>query len=292
MSVGRRVPPDADDPRMQMSRPMDGVLLAVGTLTRIPVRPPTAVDRRTAGTAMSIAPLVGLLLAALIGLPMSVLSWALDAPGRPLASMLVSILAVAALAWITRGLHLDGLADLADALGSNRPPQQALVIARQPDIGPFGTMALVLVLVIQAVALGVAIDAGTGTTALATALVASRLALTWACIPHWPAARGDGLGAMVAQSTKVAVAGGITAVLVLIGGMSGWLLAGNACGAMVVPAAVGSSLLAGWAVLRLANRRLGGITGDVLGACVEVAFAAGLVATAAMGSFEQAHLAG
>lgn len=274
-----------------MRRARDGVLLAVGTLTRIPVRPHT-VDRRAAGMAMSVAPLVGLLLAALIGVPMSALSWALEVPGRPLASLLVSMLAVTALAWITRGLHLDGLADLADALGSNRPPEQALAIARQPDIGPFGTMALVLVLVVQAVALGVAIDTGGGTMALATALVASRLALTWACIPHWPAARADGLGAMVAQSTRVSVAGGVTAALILIGGLSGWLLTSSAFGAMLVPAGVGSSLLAGWLMLRLARRRLGGITGDVLGASVEMAFAASVVAMALMLSFEQAHLAG
>lgn len=272
-----------------MSRARDGILLAVGTLTRIPVPPPHRVDRQVAGIAMSIAPLIGLLLAIVIGVPVWVLAWALDAPAHPASSLLIAILAVSGIAWLNRGLHLDGLADLADALGSNKPPEQALAIARQPDIGPFGTMTITLTLLVQVAALGVAIDAGRGAMALATALIASRLALPWACTPRWPPARTEGLGAMVAQSTREPVALVITAALVAMAATAGWLLTGNMLGALVLPVGMTSGLLAAGATLRLARRRLGGITGDVLGACVEVAFVTALGAVAILLSVSQAR---
>ncbi|NEC49139.1 adenosylcobinamide-GDP ribazoletransferase, partial [Actinospica acidiphila] len=54
---------------------------------------------------------------------------------------------------LTRGLHLDGLADTADGLGSGRPAEDALRIMKQSDVGPFGVLTLVLVLLVQVAAL-------------------------------------------------------------------------------------------------------------------------------------------
>ena len=94
-----------------------------------------------------------------------------------------AVLAISSLALLSRGLHLDGLADLADGLGSGKPAPVALDIMRRSDIGPFGTVTLILSLLIQVAALSQAESAAParGAAALIAAVVTGRLALTWAC---------------------------------------------------------------------------------------------------------------
>jgi adenosylcobinamide-GDP ribazoletransferase len=194
-----------------------------------------------------------------------------------------AVLAVAALAALTRGLHLDGLADLADGLGSGKPAPVALEIMRRSDIGPFGTVTLVLTLLIQVAALAHAEAAGDGRgpAALIAAVVTGRLALTWACRRGVTAARREGLGALVAGTVRPGWAVGITLTVltaaiavsaVVIGEPFGWML----------PLAVAAGLAAAFVLQRHAVRRLGGITGDVLGALIETAASVTLV-VAAMG---------
>ena len=115
-------------------------------------------------------------------------------------------------------------------------------------------------------------------------MVTGRLALTWACRRGVPAARPDGLGALVAGSVRpvipatataatLAVAAAAVAISATVaGGRLGWTL----------PLAVAAGLAAAFAVQRHAVRRLGGITGDVLGALTEIATTVTLV-VAAMG---------
>ncbi|MGV9598214.1 adenosylcobinamide-GDP ribazoletransferase [Streptosporangium sandarakinum] len=265
----------------------DGLRLAVGTLSVLPVRSPGVVDRRAAGVAMTAAPLVGALLGA-IGA--AVLAAALWAGVSPLPA---SVLAVGSLALLTRGLHLDGLADLADGLGSGRPADRALEIMKRSDIGPFGVATLVLTLLLQVAALEEAASAGLGPVSLVTACAAGRLALTWACLPSVPPARPDGLGATVAGTVRLGAALAVTAP-VLAGATA--LAYGVARrgpygvaeqGPYAVPwgwfaPAVLAGLLAAWALRRRAVRRLGGVTGDVLGALVEVAATAALLVCAAV----------
>ncbi|MFI7613259.1 adenosylcobinamide-GDP ribazoletransferase [Nonomuraea terrae] len=309
-------------------RLMDGPRFAVGTLTVFPVRV-ERVDRGVAGSAMSLAPGVGLVLGAVAGLPLLL-------PGPPL---LGAALALGLLALLTRGLHLDGLADLADGLGSGKPSGQALDIMKKSDIGPFGVMTLVFTLLVQAVSLAEA-----GFAALVTACVAGRLALTWACRAGVPAARPDGLGAMVAGTVRrpavwlvtVAALCAVAAlgpVITAAAGPGGWIadarawltgadprdtaselspglvyehdlaewhgmaseppvewgpmllpagsgpgpgLLGSAWALVVPPVALLAGLTAALLLLRRARRRLGGITGDVLGALVETATATAL----------------
>ena len=105
-----------------------------------------AVDRTSAGTAMALAPFIGLLLGAVAG-----------AVGLGLRSLGAPTLVAAAVTspspgLLTRGLHLDGLADTVDGLGSYRDAAGALEIMRRPDIGPFGVAAIVLVLLAQVAA--------------------------------------------------------------------------------------------------------------------------------------------
>lgn len=262
-----------------------GLRLSVTLLTVIPWRPRpdealAAPSRADAAAAMAWAPGVGLLLgvvaaAVLLGADHPLGAGPLTAAG----------LATGLLALLTRGLHLDGLADLADGLASGKPAPAALDIMRKSDIGPLGTVTLILMLLLQVAALSHAESAGggRGPAALIAATVASRLAMTWACRRGVPAARPDGLGALVAGSVRPAVPAAVTAVTLAAaaaavvisatdGGSLGWTL----------PLAVAAGLGAALAVQRHAVRRLGGITGDVLGALAEIAVTVTLV-VASMG---------
>jgi len=261
-----------------------GLRLSVTLLTVIPwpsARPAPALTRATVAAAMAWAPVVGLLL----GVTAAAVLVVAD---RPLGSgpLTAAALAVASLALLSRGLHLDGLADLADGLASGKPAAAALDIMRRPDIGPAGTVTLVLTLLIAVAALSQAESAGhgRGPAALITAVVTGRLALTWACRRGVAAARPDGLGALVAESVRPVVAAATTAVTLAAAAAAVVISAaviGEPLGS-TLPLAVIAGLGAALAVERHAVRRLGGITGDVLGALTEVATAVALV-VAAMG---------
>lgn len=249
----------------------DGLRLALGTFTRIPVPPPAQVDRSAARGAMLLASPIGLLLGLALGITAQVLVNVTPTPG-----ILAATLALGALAWLTRGLHLDGLADTADALGSGRPAAQALDIARRSDIGPFGVVTVVLVLIAQIAALASLLDTGAGGGSLVIALVIGRVAMTLAVTPRIPPARPEGLGAAVAGSVPAWAAWAITL---------GWLAlftgsvvrAHGASSGLGTAVAILGGLLVAHLVVRKARRRLGGITGDVLGATCELATTAVLV---------------
>jgi len=246
-----------------------GFLLAMTLLTIVPlnVTPPggSAPSRRDAGAAMAWAPVAGLLLGAAAAAVLEVASrFGHTGP------LLAAALAVAALAAGSRGLHLDGLADLADGLGSRRPAEQALEIMKRSDIGPFGVVTLVCALLIQVAALAQAQASGRGAAAVVAAAVAGRLSLTWACRRGVPAARGSGLGAMVAGTVKPVVPAALTIAI---------LAAAYPFG-LVIVIGVAAGLAVSLAVTVWAVRRLGGITGDVLGALVEITVTVCLVVTA------------
>nr|WP_221376223.1 adenosylcobinamide-GDP ribazoletransferase [Actinoplanes polyasparticus] len=236
-----------------------GLRLSVTTLTVLPVRA-GRVDRTAAAVAMSVAPavgaLLGLLLAALLGLLREAHAPALVAGG----------VTVAAAALLTRGMHLDGLADTIDALGSYRRGDAALDIMKKSDIGPFGVAAIALTLLMQASALAVVPLA-----AVVVAFAAGRVAIPLACRRGIPAARPEGLGALVAGTvpTPVAVLGAALVTAAAIAATPGRSWQG--------PVAVAISLTVVVLLVRHCVRRFGGITGDVLGAAVEVTTTLALV---------------
>lgn len=251
--------------------PLDGLRLALGTLTAVPVRVGQA-DRATAGRAMALAPLVG----AGLGLGAAVAGWAVRAWTG--ADPLAATAALAALAALSRGLHLDGLADTADGLGSNKPAAEALQVMKRSDIGPFGVVTLVFVVAAQIAALSNAYAHGRGTVALIVAAVAGRLAITVACTAPIPAARPDGLGAWVAGSVRPR-----TAIPVGVAAVAASVLLGfgvDAGTAVLAGSAVALGTAAALLLLVHCVRRLGGISGDVLGALVEVSVTGALVVLA------------
>jgi adenosylcobinamide-GDP ribazoletransferase len=241
---------------------LDGLRLSLGTLTVIPVGP-VRTDRAAAGAAMLWAPLVGAGLGAAAG----GVAWTCGRLGCP--SLVAAAAALAGLAVLTRGLHLDGLADTADGLGACGDADQALAVMKRSDIGPFGVITLVLVLLMQAAALSGQLGYGHRhriVAAIMLAAVAGRGNLPWAC-RGTRAARPNGLGAMVAGTVDPMAAAGATALVVLgqvaVGGVAGLGVARCALAALL-------SWAAAEVLLRRCERRFGGITGDVLGALVEV----------------------
>ncbi|MEV0154568.1 adenosylcobinamide-GDP ribazoletransferase [Micromonospora sp. NPDC050686] len=240
------------------SRLGDGLRLAVTTFTTLPVRA-GRIDRAAAGTAMAFAPAVG----ALLGVALAVLLAGSAALAPPLVAAAVT---VGCAALLTRGLHLDGLADTVDALGSYRRGGAALEIMKKPDVGPFGVAALVVVLLVQAAALAELAGRPWPATlaAVVAATAAGRLGVTLACRRGVPAARPDGLGALVAGTVGpvAPVLGAAAVAVVAAGAVPGRPWQG--------PLAVLAALAVAVGLLRHLVRRFGGITGDVLGAVVEV----------------------
>lgn len=243
----------------------EGLRLALTTFTVLPLGP-GRVDRATARTAMLLGPAVGALLgAAAGGVLLAAAALLPEAAGTPTAA---AALAVGTLAGLTRGLHLDGLADLADGLGSARPPAAALEVMRRSDVGPFGVATLVLVLLVQVGAL-TALPPREAAAALVVAAATARLAVVLACTPGTPAARPDGLGALVAGTVPVAAA--VAAGLVVAAAAAAVGAHDGAAGALRAVVAVAAGLGVAGLLLRRAVQRLGGVTGDVLGALLEAA---------------------
>ena len=273
--------------------------LALSTLTVLRVGVPAA-QPGDAGGAMAAAPAAGILLGALAGAAgLLAEAWT----GRPLPA---AVAAVAALAWLTRALHLDGLADTADGLGSAKPAEAALAIMKRSDIGPFGVVTLILMLAAQTACLAAAYGHGRGFIAVLAAAAAGRCAVPVACTPSVPPARPEGLGAWVAGSVRRRTAAAVCAVTALVAaglcfipgvatdfgqllpGLSGaapgtapptgslltaTVLTPAVLAALSVPVALAAALL----LLRRCVRRFGGITGDVLGALTETGTTAALL---------------
>jgi adenosylcobinamide-GDP ribazoletransferase len=242
---------------------LDALRLSVGTLTIVPSGPIPEIDRRTAARAMIIAPLAVLPLAVATAL----LGWLARTVGLP--PLAVGLLVVGCLALGNRALHLDGLADTVDGFGSGWTAERSLMVMRRGDVGPMGVVALIVVLGLQAVSIGALIDDATGAGLVVAAVCCSRAALCLTCVRGVPAARGEGLGVAVADSVPrtAAAASWLVVLSIMIGATA---LSGHspAKGAL---AAAAAALAVGVLVYR-AVRRLGGVTGDVMGAAIEIAF--------------------
>lgn len=259
-----------------LTRTPGPVRTALSLFTAVPVRGPAELTRATAARAVRWLPAVGALLGAAAGGAL----WLVDsAVSGPLAPLLSATIAVAVLAGLTGGLHLDGLADTADGLASRRPAPQALEIMRRSDLGPLGAAALILVILLQMTAIATLPRGLPAACAVLIAAITARTAVVLAAGGPVPPARPDGFGALVAGTVsaraRALVAVPVIAVVAALSlGMGGI----GAVGAGLAMVAVG--LLAGYAMRRMAQRRLGGMTGDVFGAIVELSTAAALLSAA------------
>jgi len=249
---------------------------ALGLFTILPVRAAPEIGRREAARAVLWLPAAGALLAVpAAGVLLAVEAGGHSAPRR----LLAAVLAIGVLALLTGGLHLDGLADTADGLGSRRPRDEALAIMRRSDVGPFGVAALLFTVLVQITALATVNPGWPGAGAVLLAAVTGRVAVVLATGPGAPAARPGGFGALVAAATtaRARVAAG-AGVLVVAAGTAA-AVSGTAA-ALRAAVAVVAGLLAAALLRRIAVRRLGGMTGDVFGALIEVAAATAVLALA------------
>jgi adenosylcobinamide-GDP ribazoletransferase len=206
-------------------------------------------------------PLVGAGIGAVVG---GIAGAAADSLTAPLAALL----ALAAGAVLTGVLHLDGLADTADALGADTR-ERALEIMRDHSIGAYGGVALVLDLGAKAAALAALADRGVVLRWAVCACAAARVApvVLSAALPYARATPGTGSALGAAGWIRSGVAAAIAAAL-CVWLDAAWTLA--AAAAVTVAVAVG------------ARRWLGGITGDVLGAAVELSELAALATAVAV----------
>jgi adenosylcobinamide-GDP ribazoletransferase len=237
---------------------------AVAFLTVVPI-PRVRLDDRDVARAVFFFPLVG----ALIGTGVALVALGLD---DLLTPFLAAVVAVAFEALLTGGLHLDGLADTADGLGA-RERERALEIMREGTIGAFGAAALALALLLEAAAIALLLAEDGAVATLAAAFAFGRaapLGLAWAL----PSARPDeGSGRILAErSPRGLLAAGIVLACGLAAGLVGLdavaLLGGAMAGTVLVAAA------AAW--------RLRGVTGDVLGATIQLATVGSLLAAVAI----------
>ncbi|SOE14210.1 cobalamin-5'-phosphate synthase [Streptomyces sp. 2323.1] len=253
--------------------PSDALRFAFGTLTVLPVHV-TRWDRAAARGGMLCAPLAGLV----VGLCAAAVGGALLLLGG--SPLLAAVGTAAVPAVLTRGLHLDGLADTADGLGSGKSAEDALRIMKQSDIGPFGVLTLLFTLLAQVAALSGLYAGGwaRGAAAAAVAAVTARTALTLASRAGVPAARPEGLGAAVAGTVPARAA--LVCAAVVAAGCAAAGAAFGPYGALRAALAALAGLGLGELVLRHCRRRFGGVTGDVFGALAESAGLTALLALA------------
>ena len=229
--------------------------LAFSWLTVLPLRVDD-VDARAAGRAIAWTPVVGVVLGAFVVGVLELLAIS------NISALVAGFLVVGVVALSTRGMHLDGLADVADGLGCYGPPERALKVMKDGGAGPFGVVSLIVVLGAQAAALP---HAQWGVVLLAFAT--SRAAFGICCLRGVPAARPEGLGALVAGTQHPLMVIGTWVLLAAAAIPLGWRA--------VVAVVVAFALV--WLLVKHTGKRFGGITGDVLGAAAEIALLAVLV---------------
>jgi adenosylcobinamide-GDP ribazoletransferase len=224
-------------------------LAAVAFLTRLPIPAWAHPDGRTLAAAMVFFPLVG----ALLGAGQAALILVL----RPvLAPDGLALLLIATTVLVTGALHYDGLADTVDALGGGWSPEQRLAIMKDPHIGTFGVLALVVAVLAQFVALRSFQHVESLCRAVIVAPCLARMTIVWLAWQE-PYARAEGgKGRFIEALQGRHVLGALLTGGAIVLGVGGWL---------------GSLLLALAAVLVMMaafrfRRWLGGITGDALGA--------------------------
>ncbi len=247
------------------------LLIALRFLSRLPV--PTTrreADLGAAGLAAAVAavPLAG----AIIGLVPAAALVAAGAAGLP--PLVAAGLAIAAALGVTGALHEDGLADCADGFGGGRTRERKLAIMRDSGVGAYGACAVAMSVLLRAAALAAIAEGGpawSAATLVATAALSRGLALLPLAL--LPPARADGRGADAARPA----AGGIAIALVLAALIALALpTLADASFARAVTAIVAATVAA-LGTIALAQRQIGGQTGDVAGATQQVAEVALLV---------------
>jgi adenosylcobinamide-GDP ribazoletransferase len=229
------------------------LLIAIQFLTIVSLAPRLAIKDADMTRSFSCFPVVGAMLGGAI--------FGVDLVFRGLfPAPLMGVIEVATLAFLTRGLHLDGLADTFDALGSGRPAEDALLVMKDSNIGALGAVSLILILSLKASAFSAVSQKGLWQVfVLAPCL--SRWSMNVLAAASEYARPEGGLGmAFVGRKTWPGlVFAGLSAILF------SWFLLGK-----VGVTAFAYAVIWGLAAAFYYKRRFGGVTGDVLGAHLEL----------------------
>ncbi|MCH8341301.1 MAG: adenosylcobinamide-GDP ribazoletransferase [Chloroflexi bacterium] len=227
-------------------------------MTTLPIRNPVGLSPKGLGRAAGWFPIVGLVLGAAL-----MATWFLARLWFP--DMLTGALVTLAWVALTGGLHLDGLADACDGLLATEAPSRRLEILHDVRVGAFGAIGVALLLLLKAAAVGALIDP----LPLLLAPILGRWSLLLGGV--FSPARPAGLGADFRSGLTRRGLAAAALVTALAAGLLGWrgLLAFAVAHAVV------------FALFRAARVRLGGVTGDVLGAACELAELSVLLASAA-----------
>ena len=240
-------------------RELRAIAAATSILTRLPIAARVQIDEDDVARSLAWLPLVGVGIGGLLALAGRLLEGRLDV--WPAAALIVAFWALA-----TGAIHLDGLADSADGLGG-RDREQRLAIMRDSHIGSYGAIALVLLLVLKVGLVAGVLARGHHLWLLAIPAIAR--AGSAALSVALPYARDEGTGAALVRgghrSERLAVA------------LATAVVAALACARLRGVLALAAAALVVLAVGRIAQRRIGGVTGDVLGAAIELAECAALV---------------
>lgn len=260
---------DTQAPRAERAAGLLGQFAAAWTLlSRLPWPFAVPRDLGAIGRGVWAFPIVGAVLGALGGGAY----WLGREIGLP--ALVAAVLAVGLLVLVTGGLHEDGLADTADGFGGGRTRDEKLAIMRDSRIGAYGVLALVLVTLLRVAALA----AMGGAAGFAALIAAASLGRSFAALPMslLPPARADGLGHAAGRAP------GFSACIALILAVAAATLAAAGYGLpwRAVGYAVAGAFFAVLLVSLLAQRHIGGATGDVLGAAILAGEAVALVALA------------
>ncbi len=231
---------------------MKALIVALGFLTRLPMACVEA-DEADFARAIRLYPVAGLV----IGMIVAGAGWL----GARIDPWTGALAALVAWVWATGALHLDGLADLSDGLGAAHGDRSRLLaVMADPHIGSFGVVSLTMQLLAKLVLLHALPPAAWPVVALIPA--AARVGpLVWARL--LTPLRPGGLGAMVAKAVRLA-------------DMIGWILATLVLGLFHPPLAIAPIVIV--ALSLWFRRKLGGVTGDVHGAGIELTETALLLA--------------
>ncbi|MEM6887118.1 MAG: adenosylcobinamide-GDP ribazoletransferase [Pseudomonadota bacterium] len=232
-------------------------------LTRLPLPPlPTTAFANSAQAAWAY-PLIGVLLAAGAGAT----GLAFMALGLPTA--LVAGLALTVMTLVTGALHEDGLADVADGFWGGYACERRLEIMRDSQIGSYGVLALIISTGLRWGALAMLLPTGLAAFVASAALSRAMMPCLMYALPH---ARQDGLSQQVGRPSRVVVAVGL-----LFAAFASFALLGAAASI-----AIAAALLVTLAMGHLARQKIGGQTGDVLGATQVLSETAALLGLAAL----------
>ncbi|WP_297452178.1 adenosylcobinamide-GDP ribazoletransferase [uncultured Corynebacterium sp.] len=272
------------DPSAHGNALVEAITTALSWLTILPFKGASVFDRITGRRAIAALPVAGLVPAAGAVLITAGLfaTTSLRTPTLyDVTPILSGVLIMVAAQILTRAMHLDGLADVADALGSYKPPEGAREVLRDPATGPMGVGTIALTMLTSATAFG-AIAASVltqwaagqvwpGVVTLCLPFVISRAAATTASWRGFPPFSKTGFGALTAGTQSTVT---VACWWALLFAVSGWSV--RLVGVIACALSLGVSLL----LTRHCVKRFDGVNGDVFGAIIEVTCAVSAVVLA------------